>query len=191
MTPTAQPMSQPSRSAAKEIAKRSGRRTHYDVLQVSQQAEEAVIQAAYRALARANHPDHNGTEKAAERMRELNEAYEVLSNPRQRAAYDLSLNHDRPVSTVETDPVGKVRRRTSCWRCHDPLEGAFGRYCGDCHWILCEACNACGCERGALNRLGRPMARRYRWTMLAGWLTAALISVGWAAFIATMYRWAG
>ena len=185
MTPTAQH----SRSAAKEIARRSGRRTHYDVLQVSQQADEVVVQAAYRALARANHPDHNGTDEAAERMRELNEAYEVLNNPRQRATYDLGLNQERTTTTVEADPVGKVRRRTTCWRCHDPLEGAFGRYCGDCHWILCEACSACGCERGAFS-LGRPMARRYRWTMLAGWLTAAVISAGWAAYIA-IYRWAG
>jgi hypothetical protein len=67
----------------------SDRRTnHYDVLQISSTATPEVIQAAYRALARAYHPDVNAAPDAARRMRQLNEAYAVLSDPVRRAKYD-------------------------------------------------------------------------------------------------------
>jgi hypothetical protein len=61
----------------------------YDVLQVSPNASQEVIQAAYRALARACHPDVNPGPAAAQRMLELNSAYAVLGDTRQRAEYDL------------------------------------------------------------------------------------------------------
>jgi hypothetical protein len=62
---------------------------YYDVLEVSPRATREVIQAAYRTLARASHPDLNPGADAAERMLELNRAYEVLSDPAQRAKYDI------------------------------------------------------------------------------------------------------
>lgn len=60
----------------------------YEMLQVSQRAEPEVIQAVYRVLARSYHPDVNGAPEAARRMREINAAYRVLSDPRRRARYD-------------------------------------------------------------------------------------------------------
>ena len=57
----------------------------YEVLQVRQGAEPEVIRAAYRALARKHHPDFGGS---PERMAVINEAWAVLGNPVQRAAYD-------------------------------------------------------------------------------------------------------
>jgi curved DNA-binding protein CbpA len=60
----------------------------YEVLQVSPRAESDVIDAAFRCLARKYHPDVNTAPDATERMRTLNEAYEVLHYTHRRAAYD-------------------------------------------------------------------------------------------------------
>jgi|SRR5579884_970180 len=61
----------------------------YEVLGVSRTASADEIKRAYRALARKHHPDvaHNKTE-AEHRFKEINEAYEVLSDPQKRAQYD-------------------------------------------------------------------------------------------------------
>ena len=61
----------------------------YEVLQVSPQASQEVIQAAYRALARAYHPDVNSAPGTAERMRRLNVAFATLNDPARRAAYNI------------------------------------------------------------------------------------------------------
>jgi len=67
--------------------------THYDTLKVSRDAPPEVIQAAYRSLARKYHPDHHrGTTSENEAaMKAINAAYEVLSAPDRRAAYDRHL----------------------------------------------------------------------------------------------------
>src|SRR5437899_1049368 len=63
---------------------------YYEVLQVSPNAEEDIIQAAYRRLAQKWHPDRRpGDPAASEQMRLLNEAYDVLSNSQKRQEYDL------------------------------------------------------------------------------------------------------
>src|SRR6476620_3365441 len=96
------------------VAARSGRRSHYDVLQVSPHANSIVLQAAYRALARSNHPDLSDDPRALQRMREINDAYDLLSDPRKRAMYDLQINQPRPTERSEpTHPKGH-RRRTTC-----------------------------------------------------------------------------
>ena len=60
----------------------------YAVLQVVPTADDEVIRAAFRALAFKFHPDRDGSEYAAERMRELNLAYTMIKNPGARAAFD-------------------------------------------------------------------------------------------------------
>jgi hypothetical protein len=60
----------------------------YKVLQVDPSAEQEVIEAAFRRLARKYHPDVNPAPEAAARMRELLSAYEVLKDPVQRAMLD-------------------------------------------------------------------------------------------------------
>src|SRR5689334_19028122 len=62
---------------------------YYDVLGTSKTATEDDIRKAYRTLARKYHPDVNpGDKSAEERFKEINEAYEVLSDPDKRKRYD-------------------------------------------------------------------------------------------------------
>jgi len=64
-------------------------RDYYKTLGVERNASEADIKAAYRRLARKYHPDVNPNNKAAEaRFKEINEAYQVLSDDQKRARYD-------------------------------------------------------------------------------------------------------
>ncbi len=62
---------------------------YYKTLGVSKQATDKEIKAAYRKLARLNHPDTNkGHKGAEEKFKEINEAYEVLKDPEKRQKYD-------------------------------------------------------------------------------------------------------
>lgn len=63
-------------------------RTLYDELEVSPAASQETIAAAYKSLARRYHPDHNKHREAAERMRQINAAHQVLSDPGTRERYD-------------------------------------------------------------------------------------------------------
>ena len=65
------------------------KRDYYEILGLSRGASEVEIKKAYRSLVRNHHPDANPDDPAAEeRFKELTEAYEVLSNPESRRAYD-------------------------------------------------------------------------------------------------------
>ena len=69
------------------------KRDYYDVLGVPKNATEDDIKKAYRKLAMKHHPDRNQAEgddakKAEEKFKEVKEAYEMLSDPQKKAAYD-------------------------------------------------------------------------------------------------------
>ncbi len=65
------------------------KRDYYEVLGVARNADQAQIKKAFRRLAREYHPDVNSEDPEAEaKFKELAEAYEVLSDPESRAAYD-------------------------------------------------------------------------------------------------------
>ena len=65
------------------------KRDYYEVLGVSRNADAAAIKKAYRKLAQKYHPDSNeGNATAAERFKEVNEAYDVLSDEKKRKLYD-------------------------------------------------------------------------------------------------------
>jgi len=61
---------------------------YYKILGVARTASEAEIKRAYRKLAREFHPDKNKAPGAEDKFKAANEAHEVLSDPKKRAAYD-------------------------------------------------------------------------------------------------------
>ena len=64
------------------------KRDYYEVLGVEKNAAEAEIKKAYRKLAAKYHPDVNHDADAEDKFKEINEAYEVLSDPDKKARYD-------------------------------------------------------------------------------------------------------
>jgi molecular chaperone DnaJ len=64
------------------------KRDYYEVLGIPRDADENALKSAYRKLALQYHPDRNKAPDAEERFKEVNEAYEVLSDSDKRQAYD-------------------------------------------------------------------------------------------------------
>ncbi len=140
-------------------------RDYYEVLEVQRGASEEHIRSAYRRLARQHHPDVNAAADAAERFREITEAYEVLSDGQRRQRYDMFGNGqgqgDMGVGDLfETFFGGGQRRRE-----HGPLRGADLRFeieidLGDAvkggertvtipRLDVCERCKGEGAEPGS------------------------------------------
>ena len=69
---------------------------YYEVLQVNQKADPETIHRVFRLMAQRFHPD-NGETGNAEVFRKIMEAYQVLSDPEKRAAYDVGLHSERQV----------------------------------------------------------------------------------------------
>lgn len=64
------------------------KKDYYEILGVERNASPEEIKKAFRKLAKEHHPDRNHADGSAERFKEVNEAYEVLSNENRRSAYD-------------------------------------------------------------------------------------------------------
>lgn len=74
------------------------KRDYYRTLQVTRDAEPAVIERAYKALSMNHHPDRLPPEQrgvATKRMQAINEAYSVLRDPERRRRYDATLPSER------------------------------------------------------------------------------------------------
>lgn len=84
------------------------RPTHYDTLEVTREASGEVIRGAYRYLAQKWHPDKNPQRRAeAEaRLSDINQAYDVLSDPARRCVYDLELAQDGAEADAESRAHG-------------------------------------------------------------------------------------
>jgi DnaJ-class molecular chaperone len=68
-----------------------GGRTAYQVLQVDPDAEQEVIEAAFKRLALKYHPDKSTAPDASDRMRELIESHGLLTDPSKKELYDASI----------------------------------------------------------------------------------------------------
>ena len=77
---------------------------YYQILGVNRDAVQADIKKAFRKLARKFHPDVSKEIDAETRMKELNEAYTVLSDTEKRAAYDLLGQSHRPGEEFQPPP---------------------------------------------------------------------------------------
>ena len=66
----------------------AAKRDYYEVLGVSRSATEEEVRRAFRRKAMEHHPDRNKSEQAGERFREINEAYQVISDAERRRQYD-------------------------------------------------------------------------------------------------------
>ena len=73
-------------------------KNYYDILEVNNKASKFVIDKVYKALAKKYHPDANPDEKkqwAEEKFKEINEAYETLSDEKKRKEYDEKLEKEK------------------------------------------------------------------------------------------------
>jgi len=69
-------------------------KNHYDSLGITPKATQADVKMAYYKLSMVYHPDKNeGSENAAQKFRDISEAYEVLGNVRLRKLYDKGVSH--------------------------------------------------------------------------------------------------
>jgi curved DNA-binding protein CbpA len=103
----------------------------YSVLQVLPNADQEVVNAAFKALALKYHPDHDATRRAANKMAELNRAYAILRDPSVRAAHDRARR-----LTIAGISVAASARPTAGPPPSSPSQGSvlnFGRYTG---WSL-------------------------------------------------------
>lgn len=94
---------------------------YYEILEVNEKASVEVIDKAYRVLAKKYHPDvYEGDKKEAElKMKELNEAYDVLSDEVKRKNYDSSLALKRQVEKAKEEKRNAVNSVQSAPR-HNP-----------------------------------------------------------------------
>jgi DnaJ homolog subfamily C member 3 len=94
---------QPLLNKAQVALKRSKTKDYYKVLGVEHDADERQIKSAYRKLSKQYHPDKAAklgitNEEAEIKIRAINEAYEVLSNPELRARFDRGDDPNDPSS---------------------------------------------------------------------------------------------
>jgi curved DNA-binding protein CbpA len=113
---------------------------YYKTLQTDPLAEPEVVKAAYDRLARKYHPDRNKEVTSVKRMTDLNEAFEILSNPEKRKRYyeaylqkqagsyrvDTSSYSYQPQAEAASDISPEVSELRWCPRCRDNTNMRIG-----------------------------------------------------------------
>ncbi len=122
---------------AREVSRTMPKRDYYEILGVARDAAPDAIKKAYRGLARKFHPDVNPGDKTAEsRFKEVQQAYDILSDPEKRARYD-QFGH----AGIDGMAAAGARPGTSQWTTHfgEPgyetidLSDLFGNLGGGAH----------------------------------------------------------
>src|SRR5687768_14542925 len=97
--------------------------SYYETLEVSPNASQAVIKAAYKSLMQRYHPDKNPDDSSvAERAVQVLRAYEVLSNEAKRAAYDEQLKQRLQAQTISARDLSGVMGRQRVFSNRDDVQ---------------------------------------------------------------------
>jgi len=112
----------------------ASQRDYYDILGLKKDASESQIKSAYRQLALKYHPDRNKEKDAETKFKEINEAYQVLSDPKKRQTYD-QFGHAAfdPSSGMGGNPFAGARQGPLTWTytTGGPFTGGSGFNFGD------------------------------------------------------------
>lgn len=136
---------------------------YYEILGVDKEADADSIKAAYRKLARRYHPDTSGNaenDETHEKFKELQQAYEVLSDPDKREQYD---NRDRFGKTLHdlfrhprwnrsSMPIGGEDIRSSMQVTLEEVSSGAIKTFPYTRMVNCEACSHSGLKAGASKR---------------------------------------
>lgn len=101
---------------------------YYKILGVQADAGKDEIKSAYRKLARKYHPDMNPSQDAAEKFKEVAEAYEVLKDPRRRAKFDDLRKYGQQSSAGFEPPPGWQRAGPSSYQGETPFADDFSDF---------------------------------------------------------------
>lgn len=85
-------------------------KNYYEILEVDKNASEEVIEKAYKTLAKKYHPDLQNNSDCQDKMRQINEAYEILSNDFKRREYDEKIKK-QSVSIEEYNKIIQENNR--------------------------------------------------------------------------------
>lgn len=85
-------------------------KNYYEILEVDKNASEEVIEKAYKTLAKKYHPDLQNNSDCQDKMRQINEAYEILSNDFKRREYDEKIKR-QSVSIEEYNRIIQENNR--------------------------------------------------------------------------------
>jgi molecular chaperone DnaJ len=87
-------------------------KNYYEILGLEPFADADAVKSAFRKLARQYHPDLNGNNRQAEeKFKEINEAYDILSNPEKRAAHDTALRTRQGATPPPKKPESQPKKK--------------------------------------------------------------------------------